>query len=125
MFISRFGPKEHACSKRGNMVANHLEKLPTDPTADNLVEVVGLTVDFGVQEVLRDISLQVPRGETLALIGESGCGKSVLLKSMIGLIKPTSGRVLFDGRELSRLSDKILTEQRARFGFPVSTRRPI
>ena len=118
MFISRFGPKEHACSKRGNdMVANHLEQLPTDPAADNLVEVVGLTVDFGVQEVLRDISLQVPRGEILALIGESGCGKSVLLKSMIGLIKPTSGRVLFDGRELSRLSDKILTEQRARFGF--------
>ncbi|MDA0657293.1 MAG: ABC transporter ATP-binding protein [Planctomycetota bacterium] len=99
------------------MVANHLEQLPTDPAADNLVEVVGLTVDFGVQEVLRDISLQVPRGEILALIGESGCGKSVLLKSMIGLIKPTSGRVLFDGRELSRLSDKILTEQRARFGF--------
>jgi phospholipid/cholesterol/gamma-HCH transport system ATP-binding protein len=53
----------------------------------------------------------------LAIIGESGCGKTVLLKTLIGLIAPTSGTVMFDGRELSHLDDRELTRQRKRFGF--------
>ena len=82
-----------------------------------LVETHDLEIRFGSQTVLRGINLSVPRGQTLAIIGESGCGKTVLLKTLIGLIAPTSGTVMFDGRELSHLDDCELTRQRKRFGF--------
>jgi phospholipid/cholesterol/gamma-HCH transport system ATP-binding protein len=82
-----------------------------------LIEVTELNVRFGRQRVLRNLSLKIPRGQTLALIGESGCGKTVLIKSIIGLVRPTSGSVHFDGRDLNKLGDKELTKQRIRFGF--------
>jgi phospholipid/cholesterol/gamma-HCH transport system ATP-binding protein len=82
-----------------------------------LVEIHDLSVQFGRQRVLRNITLDVPRGQTLGLIGESGCGKTVLLKTIIGLVHPTRGQVLFDGVDLSHMSDKELTRQRIRFGF--------
>ena len=72
---------------------------------------------FGNQQVLRDISLDVQRGQTLVIIGESGCGKTVLLKLIIGLLRPTRGKVEFDGRVLGELNDRELTRQRLRFGF--------
>jgi phospholipid/cholesterol/gamma-HCH transport system ATP-binding protein len=74
-------------------------------------------MQFGPQPVLRDLNIQVQRGETLVVIGESGCGKTVLLKLIIGLLRPTAGRVLFDGRVLVDLSERDLTTQRLRFGF--------
>lgn len=82
-----------------------------------LLAVNHLSVKFGKQTVLRDIDLTVPRGQTLAVIGESGCGKTVLLKTLIGLVKPTKGEVLFDGQNLQNLHDKELVQQRIRFGF--------
>jgi phospholipid/cholesterol/gamma-HCH transport system ATP-binding protein len=82
-----------------------------------LLDVRGVSVAFGRQPVLRDIELTVPRGQTLAVIGESGCGKTVLLKTLIGLIQPTRGQVLFDGQELTKLAGKELVQQRIRFGF--------
>jgi phospholipid/cholesterol/gamma-HCH transport system ATP-binding protein len=82
-----------------------------------LVELHDLTVTFGRQEVLRDINLVVPAGQTLAVIGESGCGKTVLLKIMVGLLHPTSGHVVIDGQAIDELDDRELTELRARFGF--------
>ena len=69
------------------------------------------------QPVLRDINLTIPRGQTMVVIGESGCGKTVLLKTLVNLVRPTSGEVLFDGQQLDRLSDRELTLQRIRFGF--------
>ncbi|MEX1224009.1 MAG: ABC transporter ATP-binding protein [Pirellulales bacterium] len=87
-------------------------------TAPNpLIDVRGLHVRFGKQQVLRDVSLQIPQGQTLVLIGESGCGKTVLLKSIIGLIYPTQGDIVFDGNSMSQLKDRELTQQRIRFGF--------
>jgi phospholipid/cholesterol/gamma-HCH transport system ATP-binding protein len=82
-----------------------------------LVETHDLTVRFGRQTVLRELSLAIPKGQTMVVIGESGCGKTVLLKSLIGLVRPAKGEVLFDGRNLGRLSDKELTHERMRFGF--------
>lgn len=82
-----------------------------------LIGLNGLSVQFGPQSVLRNIDLTVPRGQTLAVIGESGCGKTVLLKSMIGLVRPSEGYVDFDGRRLDELSDKQLTAERTRFGY--------
>jgi phospholipid/cholesterol/gamma-HCH transport system ATP-binding protein len=74
-------------------------------------------VRFGNHLVLRDISFSVRRGEMLAVIGESGCGKTVLLKTLIGLHNHTSGKILFDGIELSRLSYFELAKARTRLGF--------
>ncbi len=81
------------------------------------VDVQNIDVTFGKNAVLRNVSLQIPRGQTLAIIGESGCGKTVLMKSIIGLITPTKGQVLFDGHDFTRLNDRQLTKQRMRFGF--------
>jgi phospholipid/cholesterol/gamma-HCH transport system ATP-binding protein len=67
--------------------------------------------------VLRDINMDIPRGQTLAVIGESGCGKTVLLKTVIGLLHPDRGTVWFDGRDLATLNEQELTQQRIRFGF--------
>lgn len=90
---------------------------PDTPATETLVAVERMTVRFGTQTVLRDLSLEVRRGETLVVIGESGCGKTVLLKTLIGLIEPTKGRVLFDGQPLDRMDDRTLTSTRTRFGF--------
>ncbi|MCI0642351.1 MAG: ABC transporter ATP-binding protein [Gemmataceae bacterium] len=82
-----------------------------------LVEMLDLTIRFGRQTVLCGINLSVPRGQTVVIIGESGCGKTVLLKSIIGLVRPTSGEVRFDGKNLATLGEMELTRERTRFGF--------
>jgi phospholipid/cholesterol/gamma-HCH transport system ATP-binding protein len=82
-----------------------------------LIELHDLSIAFGRQPVLRGINLAVPRRQTLAIIGESGCGKTVLLKIVLGLLRPTGGHVVFDGRRIDRLSEKEMTPLRARFGF--------
>lgn len=82
-----------------------------------LVDVQNMHVTFSAQSILRGVTLVVPRGQTLAIIGESGCGKTVLLKTIIGLVRPTSGFVRFDGNNLAELNDRELTRQRVRFGY--------
>jgi len=79
------------------------------------VDDVGIT--FGNHPVLHGIRLAIPRGQTIVIVGESGCGKTVLLKMLIGLLQPTRGRVVFDGKDLATLNDRELTQQRLRFGF--------
>jgi len=85
--------------------------------AEGLIELHKLSVSFGRQLVLREITLSIPRGQTVAIIGESGCGKTVLLKTIVGLLRPTSGHVVFDGQRIDELGDKALTALRTRFGF--------
>jgi len=84
---------------------------------DALISLEQVGIAFGGHQVLKDVSLRIHRGQTLVVIGESGCGKTVLLKLIIGLLRPTSGRIVFDGRVLTELSDGELTRQRLRFGF--------
>ena len=84
---------------------------------DPILRLVNLTVEFGRQPVLSDINLDVPRGQTVAIIGESGCGKTVLLKTLIALVRPARGSVYFDGQDLAALGERQLTRQRLRFGF--------
>jgi len=84
---------------------------------DALIQLDRIEVHFGRQNVLRGIGLAIPRGQTLAGIGESGCGKTGLLKTIIGLLRPSDGEVHFDGRNLATLGEKELTRQRIRFGF--------
>jgi phospholipid/cholesterol/gamma-HCH transport system ATP-binding protein len=94
-----------------------MEQLPTAAVPAPLLSVEDVTMDFAGHRVLEDLGFGVPRGQTLVVIGESGCGKTVLLKLMIGLLRPTRGRVVFDGTVLAELSEKDLNRQRVRFGF--------
>ena len=88
-----------------------------DEQQQPLVEIKDASVSFENQEILRDIDLKIPAGETLVLLGESGCGKTVLMKTMIGLVKPTTGDVCFDGQDINKLNDQELSYLRLRFGF--------
>lgn len=95
--------------------------MSTDTTSDAfetpLVDARAVSVRFESQLILHEVDLQIPRGQTLAIIGESGCGKTVLMKTLVGLIRPTSGQVNFDGRDLVAMSPQELTVTRKRFGF--------
>lgn len=90
------------------VAANHPE-MP-------MLRIENVTVEFG-RPVLRDITLDVPKGQALAVIGESGCGKTVLLKTIVHLIRPSRGSVVFDGRRMDSFGERELTRQRLRFGF--------
>ena len=72
---------------------------------------------FGPQQILRDISLQVYPGETLVIIGESGCGKSVTMKVMSSLLNPTSGKVYWNGTDIDSFSARNLVRERLKFGY--------
>jgi phospholipid/cholesterol/gamma-HCH transport system ATP-binding protein len=85
--------------------------------AEPLVQVDDISMRFGQQPVLRNVSFAIRRGETLAVVGESGCGKTVLLKLIVGLLPPTGGRVLFEGRDVAQRSGAELLQLRRRFGF--------
>jgi phospholipid/cholesterol/gamma-HCH transport system ATP-binding protein len=81
------------------------------------IQVKSLRKSFGAQEVLSGIDLEVAQGETLAVLGRSGTGKSVLLKLIVGLEQPDSGCVRIHGQELSDLPTKQLREVRKHIGF--------
>ena len=85
--------------------------------AEALISLQDVHKSFGPQQVLRGLSLDVYRGETLCVIGESGCGKSVLLKHMIGLLHPDSGKVTFDGIDLAEAREPEMVALRTRFGI--------
>jgi phospholipid/cholesterol/gamma-HCH transport system ATP-binding protein len=89
----------------------------TAETGHNLIALEQVSMNFGHLRVLHAIDLEVKRGQTLVVIGESGCGKTVLLKLVIGLLRPTVGRVLFDNHLLVDLPERELVKQRLRFGF--------
>ena len=81
------------------------------------IEVHALRKTFGDREVIRGMDLKVNRGSICVVLGGSGMGKSVLMKHMIGLLTPTSGRVVVDGIDLTTLSPVELKEIRMRFGM--------
>lgn len=85
--------------------------------AQPLVELRDMTMRFSRQTILNNINLKIPRGQTVVVIGESGCGKTVLLKSVVGLVRPRSGQVIYDGEDIHALNDRELTDLRCKFGF--------
>lgn len=81
-----------------------------------MIQIEHLYKSFDEKPVLRDISLEIRDGETLAIIGRSGSGKSVLMKHVIGLLTPTSGRVLVDDLDINEISYRRLQKVRQQFG---------
>ncbi|HEX7124324.1 MAG TPA: ABC transporter ATP-binding protein [Thermodesulfobacteriota bacterium] len=82
-----------------------------------MIQVRDLRKSFDGREVLHGIDLDIPRGEITVIIGGSGSGKTVLLKHLIGLIRPDSGQILVDGEDVCRMDDRRLNQVRRKFGM--------
>jgi phospholipid/cholesterol/gamma-HCH transport system ATP-binding protein len=82
-----------------------------------MIQLLDIHKSFGTQEVLSGINLDIEDGQTTVIIGRSGGGKSVLLKHIIGLLKPDRGQVLIDNVDLTKLNDRELNEIRKKFGM--------
>jgi phospholipid/cholesterol/gamma-HCH transport system ATP-binding protein len=84
---------------------------------DDFIRFVNVEKSFGPKKVLRGVSLDVVRGETLVVLGGSGSGKSVLLRHAVGLFRPDAGEVYVEDREISRLDEDELQETRKKVGM--------
>lgn len=89
----------------------------TPPNGTPPIRVETLHKSFGPQQVLRGITFEVRQGQTLAVLGQSGTGKSVLLKLIVGLQKPDSGSICVHGKEIAGLNMKQLNDIRKKMGF--------
>jgi phospholipid/cholesterol/gamma-HCH transport system ATP-binding protein len=88
----------------------------SDTTTDAIISLRGVTKSFGSHTVLQDISFDIPRGKISAIMGPSGTGKSVLLKNIIGLLRPDRGEIWVDGEETVRMREKDMYRVRRKFG---------
>jgi phospholipid/cholesterol/gamma-HCH transport system ATP-binding protein len=82
-----------------------------------MIEIVDVHKTFGGQQVLKGVNLMIQSGETMVIIGRSGCGKSVLLKHIIGLIKPDLGHIFIDKEDIPLMEEAHLRHLRMRFGM--------
>jgi phospholipid/cholesterol/gamma-HCH transport system ATP-binding protein len=82
-----------------------------------MIELVNLKKRFGDKWVTKGVDLKIPDNQMTVIIGRSGEGKSVLLKQIIGLIRPTSGQVLINGRDITKLSERALDNIFEKFGY--------
>lgn len=82
-----------------------------------MIEIINLCKSFGNNKVLDDLSFNIETGETTVIIGRSGCGKSVLLKHIVGILKPGSGQVIIDGLDITKLDSQELNRFRMKFGM--------
>lgn len=86
-------------------------------TRETVIEVSDLSISFDINEVLKNISLELFKGENLVILGRSGCGKSVLIKCIVGLLRPDSGKITVLGNEITTMKQADLDEQRKKIGF--------
>ena len=82
-----------------------------------MIEIIDLHKSFGENKVLKGVNLEIETGETIVIIGSSGCGKSVLIKHIVGLLKPDSGSVKVEDQSVNDLNPKELDKLRKKFGF--------
>jgi ABC-type transporter Mla maintaining outer membrane lipid asymmetry ATPase subunit MlaF len=102
--------------ERKNRLIPNLERWPLDPDKP-VIELIDVSKAFGALQVLKGLSLKIVPGKTTVIIGRSGSGKSVLLKLMMGLMKPDSGKVILFGRDLAQVSPQEILELRKRMGM--------
>src|SRR5205814_5071881 len=88
-----------------------------DQSADTAVAVEHVTKSFDGHKVLDDISFEIPKGQAFCLLGRSGTGKSVTLRHIIGLVRPDRGKVYVEGRDITALDARGLSDVRKRMGF--------
>jgi len=82
-----------------------------------MIEIKNLQKSFGSKPVLTGVDLNINKGETIVIIGRSGCGKSVLIKHIVGLLKPDAGYIKVEGQNVDELNQKELYKLRQKFGF--------
>ena len=82
-----------------------------------MIDTINLYKRFSDKEVLKGLNLTIETGITQVVIGRSGCGKSVLLKNIIGILKPDSGQVIIDGKDITKMTNRQLSELRLSFGM--------
>lgn len=112
----------------GNQVITREEKVIDEPGKDGaLLSIDGLKVWFelrrfgfghaGYVRAVDDVTFDVRHGEAIAVVGESGCGKSSLMKTILGLYKPTEGHVVFEGKDLGKMDTRVLKWYRTQVGY--------
>jgi len=109
-------PEATLPAPRKNLLLPDSQRWPLDP-AQPVIELDDVSVSFGDNHVLRGLNLKVIPGQTTVVVGRSGSGKSILLKLMIGLMKPTRGRVVVFGKDLATCTPIELLELRKRMGM--------
>lgn len=82
-----------------------------------MIEIVNLCKTFNECKVLDNLNLTIATGETCVIIGRSGCGKSVMLKHIVGVLRPDSGQIFIDGKEITGLSEKAFDAVRLKVGY--------
>jgi len=102
--------------ERKNLLVPDTERWPLDPERP-VIELVDVSLSFGTKQVLNHLNLRIVAGQTTVIVGRSGSGKSVLLKLMMGLLAPTSGKVLLFGHDLAKVSPREMLELRKRMGM--------
>lgn len=103
-------------AERQNLLVPDLPRWPLD-ASQPVIELVDVSVAFGSKQVLTGLNLRIEPGKTTVIVGRSGSGKSVLLKTILGLQRVTSGRVIVFGKDLAQLSEVELLELRKRMGM--------
>ena len=82
-----------------------------------MIEIINLSKSFSFIKVLDNLNLNINSGEVIVIIGRSGCGKSVLLKHIIRLLKPDAGQIIIDGEDIARMEEKDMDKLRLSFGM--------
>lgn len=99
------------------MTAETHTETNTTATDETVIEIAGLKKTFGSNEVLKDISITLHKGENLVVLGKSGSGKSVLIKCLVGLIEPDAGVLTILGKDIATLNSEDINILRKRIGF--------
>lgn len=97
--------------------SSSLNSQPSTLDSSPMIAVRGLEKRIGAQEILRGVDLSLATGDTLVIIGRSGGGKSVLLKNLIGLMRPDAGEIWIDGQDIVELSERDLAGVRRKVGI--------
>ena len=99
------------------LISNFFLTLFLTRVLENMIEVRDLHKSFGAQKVLQGTNLKINKGERVVIIGRSGGGKSILLKHLIGLLRPDIGEVFIEGQNISTMDERPLLEVRRKFGM--------